>query len=89
MFWRKIKMIFVFSVIALICSIVGNSLVNLKNKWGYPVWIVSNVFWIAVNFIDHLNVPQVLMYLIYSALNVWGFIAWSKKDKKSNNQKQG
>lgn len=74
-------MIIFLSVIALILSLMGNVMLNFKNKFGYIVWILSNVLWIAINYLDHLNVPQVIMYLTYTLLNVHGFIRWSRNDK--------
>ena len=71
-------MILVLSIIALIFSLVGNILVNFKKKLGFIIWIISNVFWIVVNFIGNMNYPQVIMYLVYAGLNVQGYVNWSK-----------
>ncbi len=76
-------MILALSIIALIFSLVGNILVNFKKKLGFIIWTVSNVFWIVVNFIGDMNYPQVIMYLVYAGLNVWGFVNWSKKIKEN------
>ena len=72
----------VLSVIALAFSLAGNILINVKRRSGYVVWIISNLLWIAVNYIDHLNVPQVIMYVTYTILNIWGLVRWYKEDKK-------
>lgn len=72
-------MITVLSVLALIMSLTGNILINCKRRFGYIVWIVSNVLWIIINFTDHLNMSQVIMYLVYTVLNIQGYILWSKK----------
>lgn len=74
-------MVSVLSVFALIFSIGGNVLINVKNRIGYIVWILSNVLWIMVNCLGHLNVSQVIMYVIYAGLNIQGFINWSRKMK--------
>lgn len=73
--------IVVLSIIALILSLTGNILVNLKHKTGFVIWSVSNIFWILVNFIGTLNIPQILMFTAYIGLNIHGFIMWSKKEK--------
>ncbi len=73
-------MILALSIIALIFSLVGNILVNFKKKLGFIIWTISNVFWIVVNFIGDMNYPQVIMYLVYAGLNVWGFINWRKSE---------
>lgn len=68
----------ILSIIALLLSITGNLLINHKKKSGFIIWIVSNVFWITVNFISTPNYPQVLMYLVYMFINLDGFIKWRK-----------
>ena len=75
-------MILTLSIIALILSLIGNILVNYKRKLGFIIWISSNVFWIAVNFLGDVNYPQVIMYLIYAGLNVQGYMNWRKSEKK-------
>ena len=70
------------SVIALAFSLAGNILINVKSRSGYVAWIVSNVLWIAINYLDHMNVPQVIMYVTYTILNIWGLVRWYKEDKK-------
>jgi len=75
-------MVLFLSIVALILSLVGNILVNYKNKTGFIIWILSNIFWIIINFLSEVNYPQVLMYLIYTTLNVQGLMLWKKKKKK-------
>lgn len=72
-------MIFVISTLALILSLVGNIYVNYQKRIGFVIWTLSNVVWIIVNFMSVLNIPQVVMYLVYMCLNIHGFIMWSKK----------
>ena len=74
-------MVFVISTIALIFALTGNILVNFRKKLGFVIWTISNILWIAVNFLGTLNIPQVIMYLVYIMLNIQGFIVWSRKDK--------
>ena len=75
------SMVFVISTIALIFALTGNILVNFRKKLGFVIWTISNILWIAVNFLGTLNIPQVIMYLVYIMLNIQGFIVWSRKDK--------
>lgn len=70
----------VLSVIALVLSLTGNILINYKKRIGYIVWILSNVAWIAVNVTGQFNVPMVIMYVVYVALNIQGFVLWSRKN---------
>ncbi len=75
-------MIFAISTLALILSLVGNIYVNYQKRIGFVIWTLSNVVWIIVNFMSVLNIPQVIMYLVYMTLNIHGFIMWSKKESK-------
>ena len=75
-------MIFAISTLALILSLVGNIYVNYQKRIGFVIWTLSNVVWIIVNFMSVLNIPQVVMYLVYMCLNIHGFIIWSKKESK-------
>jgi nicotinamide riboside transporter PnuC len=71
----------ILSVIALVLSLTGNILINYKKRIGYIVWIASNIAWIAVNVTGQFNIPMVIMYVVYVALNVQGFVLWSRKNK--------
>ena len=72
----------ILSGLALALSLTGNILINHKKRTGYVLWIASNVFWVLVNFIDHMNVYQVIMYIVYTVLNVMGFIRWGNDSNK-------
>ena len=74
-------MVFIISTLALILALIGNILVNFRKKFGFIVWTLSNIVWIMVNFLGTMNIPQVIMYVVYMILNIQGFIVWSKKDK--------
>lgn len=71
-------MIDIVSVIATICSLYGNYLVIKKNKFGFVVWLISNILWILINFIGVLNISQVIMFVIYGILNIYGWIKWKQ-----------
>lgn len=72
----------VLSVLSLILSLAGNILVNYKKRYGFVVWIASNISWIVVNLVGETNWPQVVMFVVYAGLNVQGFILWSRKKGK-------
>lgn len=74
----------VLSVIALVLSLTGNILINYKKRIGYIVWISSNIAWIAVNVTGQFNIPMVIMYVVYVALNIQGFILWGRNNKKNS-----
>jgi nicotinamide riboside transporter PnuC len=69
-----------FSAAALVLAVTGNLLVNFKKRFGFIIWILSNIAWIVVNIIGPTNISQIIMYVIYMGLNIHGFIYW-KKDK--------
>ena len=71
-------MIDTISAIATICSLYGNYLVIKKNKFGFVIWLISNILWVLINFIGVLNISQVIMFVIYGVLNVYGWIKWKQ-----------
>jgi len=68
------------SVIAASLSIFGNFLVNRKNKLGFIIWCIANIYWIYLAIVMN-NYPQAIMFLVYSGLNVHGFIKWTRDEK--------
>lgn len=71
-------MIDIISAIATICSLYGNYLIIKKNKFGFVIWLISNILWILINFIGVLNISQVIMFMIYGILNIYGWIKWKQ-----------
>ena len=74
------SLVIIISIIALILSLTGNIMVNFKKKSGFIIWGVSNIAWIVVNLIGPINIPQIIMYLMYMGLNIHGFILWRRKN---------
>lgn len=70
------------SILALVCSLGGNILVNYKKRIGFIVWLISNILWIAVNLLNETNWCQIIMFVVYMCLNIQGFIYWGKKNKQ-------
>ena len=71
-------MIDTISAIATICSLYGNYLVIKKNNFGFVIWLISNILWVLINFIGVLNISQVIMFMIYGILNIYGWIKWKQ-----------
>lgn len=69
-------MIDVVSVAACLLSIAGKICVNNKSRWNFAFFIAGYVLWIAYNLLNTPNVPQVAMYVVYTALSVQGWIKW-------------
>lgn len=70
----------IVSTIALMLSIAGNVFLNKKKvKIGYSVWIASNLLWVIVGLTaTDRNIPQILMYVLYTILNIHGIYNWRK-----------
>jgi len=61
-------------------SIIGIILNARKIIWCWPVWVVSNILWII--YFEKLKMtPSVVLWIVFSVFNVYGWIQW-KKDKK-------
>lgn len=73
-------MVLILSILAMLSSLGGNILIMFKKKSGWIVWILGNLLWILINFLGTLNVPMVIMYLVYIIINIMGFIEWKRKE---------
>ena len=71
------------SIFGLISTISGNILINYRRKIGFLVWIVGNILWILVNVFGTFNIFMVIMYVLYAALNIDGWIKWSRIQKRT------
>jgi len=60
-------------------AIAGNVLVIQKNRWGYALWIASNVVlvWRNLAIGEH---AQASLFIVYLALACWGFAKWSVEE---------
>ncbi len=58
-------------------SIMGIFLNAWKNIYCWPVWIFSNVFFIYVA-IKAKNHPQIVLWIVFSLANVYGWYEWLK-----------
>ena len=75
-------MVMLVSVLGMICSLGGNILIMLKKKSGWIVWTVGNILWIVYNFITTINLPMILMYLVYMFINILGYCKWCEQEDK-------
>jgi nicotinamide riboside transporter PnuC len=71
-----IELILFLSILGMIFSLGGNILIMEKKRVGWLAWIVGNILWIVINFIDVLNIPMVIMYVVYLIINIGGYIKW-------------
>lgn len=63
--------------IATALSFAGIILNGKKNIWCWPVWLLSNVFWVTLGFKYH-DGSMVACQVGFVALNVYGWRAWLK-----------
>jgi nicotinamide riboside transporter PnuC len=77
-----VVLVLFLSILGMLFSLGGNLLIIFKKKSGWLAWIVGNILWIIINFIDVLNIPMVLMYVVYMIINIFGYIEWRRKEKK-------
>lgn len=71
-----IELILFLSILGMIFSLGGNILIMEKKRVGWLAWIIGNILWIVINFIDVLNIPMVIMYVVYLIINIGGYIKW-------------
>ena len=81
-------MVDIVSTITLILSLGGQLLLSKKNKLVFPLWIISNICWIIVNIISSFNFQQVIMYIVYTIINIYSWFSWIKNNKKDIEQNE-
>lgn len=58
-------------------SLIGVILNIKKKKICFLIWMVTNASWCIYDFSIEAH-AQSFLFLIYTALAIWGFIAWRK-----------
>ena len=58
---------------------IAGVILNIKhNRICFILWIISNGFWVIIDF--QKKIPaQGFLFLIYFGLAVWGLFAWKKR----------
>jgi nicotinamide riboside transporter PnuC len=53
------------------------------NRWGFLVFMVSNVFWVAVGF---LAASDAMIYgnIVFFAVNLRGLLKWNREAKSAS-----
>jgi len=64
-------------------AIAGFFLNMAMNKWGYIVWIISNIG-LATNDIYVKQYPEAGLFIFYTVMCAIGFYQWSKKNEKKS-----
>ena len=66
----------VMSIIALIGTFMNAE----RNKWGFALWLISNLY-MCVRFFKIGEYAQSVLFLIYFLLAIKGVFVWTKKEK--------
>ena len=61
-------------------SIAGTILNIYKNRWGFFIWMITNLAWAVIDFKVGL-VEQTVLFLFFFLTSLWGFMFWSKQGK--------
>lgn len=67
--------------VAAFISLIGILLNASKNILCWPIWLVSNALWIYYSHMEG-DLPSVILWIMFSATNLWGWYSWSKLSKK-------
>jgi nicotinamide mononucleotide transporter len=69
--------------IATVISVVGVFLNARKNIICWPIWLISNILWIIYFFLLKNN-PSIVLWIVFSFFNIYGWTQWSKDKNKIN-----
>lgn len=77
----------IISFFSLILALTGNFFINVKKRAGYIIWVVGNAGWIVAILLNETpNYYQIVMYVIFSVLNIHGFINWKRMEKQGKDK---
>jgi len=71
------------SWIALALSVIGIFLNAKKIIWCWPVWIVSNIFWI-IHTVNAGDTAATVLWFVFLASNMYGAYEWNKDNNISH-----
>lgn len=78
---HSLYFVFNFMWIAVFLSIIGNILVIKKNRWGFMIWVWSNLLWIIDGW-NRSATPQVFLFALYTLIALSGFFNWKESIKQ-------
>lgn len=58
-------------------SIYGSILNVRQNKYGFLVWIMTNIYWIYYNF-QTKTYAQIPVWIIFTIISIYGLVTWKK-----------
>ena len=74
-----------YTWIITIFSIIGVILNIYKSKYGFVIWIFTNLSWMIYDFYKGIY-SQAFLFFIYFILAIFGCVKWIIEEKK---QKEG
>ena len=69
---------------AALISLIAIVLNARKNILCWPIFLFSNILWITYSILEG-DVPSILLWILFSIFNVYGWIQW-KRDLKDLNR---
>jgi hypothetical protein len=59
-------------------SILGSIFNIYKSPWGFVIWSIANVGWIALIGYkeDKPLYGQIPLWIVFTGINIWGWILW-------------
>ena len=62
-------------------NLLGTALNCKQIKFGFVVWFFCNIGWLVVDLMQE-SYPRAVLDVVQAGTSVWGWIEWSKKEKK-------
>ena len=66
-----------------ILALTGTILNANRNKYGFILWLITNMYWTVIDFKTGLY-AQSALFFAYTILAIKGIITWSKKGKEDS-----
>lgn len=66
-----------------ILALTGTILNANRNKYGFILWLITNMYWTVIDFKTGLY-AQSALFFAYTILAIKGIITWSKKEKEES-----
>jgi nicotinamide riboside transporter PnuC len=53
-----------------------------KRKFGFVLWSISNAGWFVLAYYIPAYRPQIPLWVVFTALNIYGWFQWRKDEHK-------
>lgn len=68
-------------IIACFITAVAIYLMIQKNKWGFMIFNIANIFWIYLDYKSGMYF-RIGVEVFFTVFNFYGFYKWKKDEKK-------